>query len=53
MNLNFMEFEFEKLQSFQASIDKALFADLNPEFRQQHFLVGLVLSELATVLDMP
>lgn len=48
MNLN-----SQQLRSFQASIDKALFADLNPEFRQQHFLVGLVLSELATVLDMP
>lgn len=37
----------------QASIDKAIFGDLNPEFRQQHFLVGLILSELATVLDIP
>ncbi|XP_055386415.1 dedicator of cytokinesis protein 7 [Condylostylus longicornis] len=34
------------------SIDKALYADLSPEFRQQHFLIGLILSELATVLDV-
>lgn len=36
-----------------ASIDKALYSDLSHEFRQQHFLVGLVLSELATVLEIP
>lgn len=38
---------------FQASIDKALYSDLSLEFRQQHFLIGLVLSELATVLEIP
>ncbi|KAK7862685.1 hypothetical protein R5R35_000927 [Gryllus longicercus] len=32
--------------------DKMSFAELSPEFRQQHFLVGLVLSDLATVLEM-
>lgn len=36
-----------------ASIDKALYSDLSLEFRQQHFLVGLVLSELAMVLEIP
>ena len=36
-----------------ASIDKALYADLSAEFRQQHFLAGLMLSELATVLEIP
>lgn len=39
--------------STMASIDKAVCADLSAEFRQQHFLVGLVLSELATVLEIP
>lgn len=34
-------------------MDKALYANLSPEFRQQHFLVGLMLGELATVLDIP
>lgn len=38
---------------FQASTDKAVFADLSPDFRQQHFLAGLMLSELATVLEIP
>ncbi|KAG4065416.1 hypothetical protein HA402_002814 [Bradysia odoriphaga] len=36
-----------------ASIDKALYADLSAEFRQQHFLAGLVLGELSTVLEIP
>lgn len=31
--------------------DKLTFADLSPEFRQQHFLVGLILSDLPTVLE--
>ncbi|XP_065358004.1 dedicator of cytokinesis protein 7 isoform X2 [Calliphora vicina] len=35
------------------SIERALHADLSIEFRQQHFLVGLVLSDLATVLEVP
>lgn len=39
--------------STMASIDKALYADLSAEFRQQHFLAGLVLGELATVLEIP
>lgn len=39
--------------STMASIDKALYADLSVEFRQQHFLAGLVLGELATVLEIP
>jgi len=32
--------------------DRVNFADLSPDFRQQHFLVGLVLSDLAAVLDI-
>ncbi|XP_035909573.1 dedicator of cytokinesis protein 7 [Anopheles stephensi] len=32
--------------------DRALYADLSVEFRQQHFLVGLVLQELSNVLDI-
>lgn len=36
-----------------ASSDRASFSDLSSEFRQQHFLIGLVLSELATVLELP
>ncbi|XP_071439283.1 dedicator of cytokinesis protein 7 [Hetaerina americana] len=32
--------------------DKTSFAELTSEFRQQHFLVGLVLGDLATVLDL-
>lgn len=32
--------------------DNSLFAELSQEFRQQHFLVGLVLTELATVLEI-
>ncbi|TMW54842.1 hypothetical protein DOY81_000075 [Sarcophaga bullata] len=35
------------------SIERALHADLSVDFRQQHFLVGLVLSDLATVLEVP
>ncbi|KAL1374744.1 hypothetical protein pipiens_004834 [Culex pipiens pipiens] len=38
--------------SAMAGIDKTLYAELSAEFRQQHFLVGLVLQELATVLDI-
>ncbi|XP_053694976.1 dedicator of cytokinesis protein 7 [Sabethes cyaneus] len=38
--------------SAMAGIDKALYAELSAEFRQQHFLVGLVLQELASVLDI-
>jgi hypothetical protein len=30
----------------------ARFAELTGEFRQQHFLIGLVLSELAAVFDL-
>ncbi|XP_035782880.1 dedicator of cytokinesis protein 7-like [Anopheles albimanus] len=33
--------------------DRALYADLSVEFRQQHFLVGLVLQELSNVLEIP
>lgn len=36
-----------------ASIDVQLYSDLSVEFRQQHFLIGLVLGELATVLEIP
>lgn len=36
-----------------ASSDRASFSDLSVDFRQQHFLIGLVLSELATVLELP
>jgi len=32
--------------------DKVSFSELSLEFRQQHFLVGLVLSDLASVLSM-
>ncbi|KAG8238879.1 hypothetical protein J437_LFUL018440, partial [Ladona fulva] len=32
--------------------DKTNFAELTADFRQQHFLVGLVLSDLASVLDL-
>ncbi|XP_021924154.1 dedicator of cytokinesis protein 6 isoform X3 [Zootermopsis nevadensis] len=32
--------------------DRANFADLSTDFRQQHFLVGLVLSDLSAVLDI-
>lgn len=34
------------------SSDNAVYAELSQEFRQQHFLVGLVMTELATVLEM-
>ncbi|EDW71168.1 uncharacterized protein Dvir_GJ16211, isoform A [Drosophila virilis] len=40
-------------QSSYGSIERALHADLSTEFRQQHFLIGLVLSDLATVMDVP
>lgn len=33
--------------------DNSLYAELSQEFRQQHFLVGLVLTELAQVLEIP
>ena len=33
-------------------MDKGLFVELSNQFRQQHFLVGLVLSELSIVLDL-
>lgn len=36
-----------------ASIDKTLYSELSLEYRQQHFLIGLVLSELAMVLEIP
>lgn len=32
--------------------DNSLYAELSQEFRQQHFLVGLVLTELAQVLEI-
>ncbi|CAD7079957.1 unnamed protein product [Hermetia illucens] len=38
--------------SAMGSCDTALYADLSTDFRQQHFLVGLVLSDLATVLEV-
>lgn len=34
------------------SNDNALYAELSQEFRQQHFLAGLVLTELAQVLEL-
>lgn len=37
----------------QGSIDRAIHAELSIEFRQQHFLVGLVLSDLATIMEVP
>ncbi|XP_037960753.1 dedicator of cytokinesis protein 7 [Teleopsis dalmanni] len=40
-------------QTSYSSTERALHADLNSDFRQQHFLVGLVLSDLATVLEVP
>ncbi|XP_074640781.1 dedicator of cytokinesis protein 7-like [Tubulanus polymorphus] len=33
------------------TVNKALFAELSNEFRQQHFLVGLILSDLANALE--
>ncbi|XP_046488292.1 dedicator of cytokinesis protein 7 isoform X2 [Neodiprion pinetum] len=33
--------------------DRARFSELSSEFRQQHFLVGLVLSDLANTLEIP
>ena len=35
-----------------AGAASACFAELSAEFRQQHFLVGLVLAELASVFDL-
>ena len=35
-----------------SSHDQWALASLSSEFRRQHFLIGLVLSDLATVLDM-
>lgn len=40
-------------QTSYGSIERALHADLSTEFRQQHFLVGLVLGDLATVMEVP
>ena len=31
--------------------DKGVFFELTPEFRQQHYLVGLVLSDLSNAFD--
>ncbi|XP_017855271.1 dedicator of cytokinesis protein 7 [Drosophila busckii] len=39
-------------QTSYGSIEHALSADLSIEFRQQHFLVGLVLSDFATVMEL-
>ncbi|XP_059617297.1 dedicator of cytokinesis protein 7 [Phlebotomus argentipes] len=33
-------------------LDKTLYAELSHDFRQQHFLIGLVLTELAAVLEI-
>lgn len=33
--------------------DRARFSELSQEFRQQHFLVGIVLSDLANTLEIP
>lgn len=43
------------ISSTMASSDSktAVFAELSADFRQQHFLAGLLLGELATVLDVP
>ncbi|XKL65388.1 hypothetical protein PGB90_008808 [Kerria lacca] len=38
--------------SFLTAKDKKLYAELSPEFRQHHFFVGLIFSDLATILDM-
>ncbi|XP_017954547.1 dedicator of cytokinesis protein 6 isoform X2 [Drosophila navojoa] len=40
-------------QTSYGSIERSLHADLSSEFRQQHFLVGIVLSDLATVMEIP
>ncbi|EDW04302.1 GH11724 [Drosophila grimshawi] len=40
-------------QASYGSIERALHADLSTEFRQQHFLVGLVLGDLATGMEVP
>lgn len=39
--------------SAAATLDRALYADLSIEFRTQHFLVGLILGELSSVLELP
>ncbi|XP_065206218.1 dedicator of cytokinesis protein 7 [Planococcus citri] len=38
--------------SFLTTKDKKLYAELSPEFRQHHYFVGLIFSDLATILDM-
>ncbi|EDV30788.1 uncharacterized protein Dana_GF14871, isoform A [Drosophila ananassae] len=40
-------------QTSCGSLERALHADLSQEFLQQHFLVGLVLSDLAAVMEVP
>ncbi|EDW10995.1 dedicator of cytokinesis protein 6 isoform X2 [Drosophila mojavensis] len=40
-------------QTSYGSIERSLHADLSSEFRQQHFLVGIVLSDLATIMEIP
>ncbi|XP_023165795.2 dedicator of cytokinesis protein 7 isoform X2 [Drosophila hydei] len=40
-------------QTSYGSIERSLHADLSSEFRQQHFLVGIVLTDLATVMEIP
>lgn len=47
-----ISFQFFFYFILQGSCDTALYADLSTDFRQQHFLVGLVLSDLATVLEV-
>lgn len=39
--------------SFFTTKDKKLYAELSSEFRQHHYFVGLLFSDLATILDMP
>lgn len=36
-----------------SSHDKFAFADLSADFRQQHFLIGLMLTEIAQAFEMP
>lgn len=38
--------------SFLTTKDKKLYAELSSEFRQHHYFVGLIFSDLATILDM-
>ncbi|XP_016979393.1 dedicator of cytokinesis protein 7 isoform X2 [Drosophila rhopaloa] len=40
-------------QTSCGSLERSLHADLSQEFLQQHFLVGLVLSDLAAVMEVP